>query len=506
MEAQTSRRGNRTVTAKRNGKTRREFLRDVSLGAGAAALLPGFLGGCARAVETATKPSAKSGWDVVPEILTRIVSPVWPAHDFDVREYGAVGDGVQDCSAAFAAAIAACNSAGGGRVTAPPGKYLTGPIHLRSNVNLHVESGATILFSTDPKKYLPQVLTRFEGVELMGLSPLIYAIDCENVGVTGGGTLDGQASNEHWWPWKGKTDFGWTKGTPNGEASRLRLFEMAEKGVPVAERVFGVEDCLRPPFIQFYRCRNVLIGRGVRSGRDGITIVRSPMWEIHPVLSQNVTVRSVHISTHGPNNDGCDPESCKDVLIETCVFDTGDDCIAIKSGRNADGRRLAVPSENIVIRGCEMRDGHGGVTIGSEISGGVRNVYVERCTMDSPRLDMALRFKDNAARGGVLEHVYMRDVTIGQVADSVLSVDFTYEEGAKGSFTPVVRDVQMQRVTSKKSKYAVYLRGIERSMISGVTVSDCTFDGVKSGNVIDHATDVRFENTRINGELVNTPK
>jgi polygalacturonase len=492
------------MSDKRSGKTRREFLRDVSLGAGAAALLPGFLGGCARAVQTAGVTSTlKKGWDSVPQILARMVPSDFPARDFDARQYGAVGDGVKDCSAAFAAAIAACHSAGGGRVTVPPGKYLSGPIHLKSNVNLHVEQDATILFSTDPKRYLPQVLTRFEGVELMGLSPLIYAIDCENVAVTGGGTLDGQASNEHWWPWKGKTDFGWKKGTPNGEGSRLRLFEMAEKGVPVAERVFGVEDCLRPSFIQFYRCKNVLIGRGGRSGKDGLTILRSPMWEINPVLCTNVTVRAVQISTHGPNNDGCDPESCRDVLIENCMFDTGDDCIAIKSGRNADGRRLATPSENIIVRGCEMRDGHGGVTIGSEISGGVCNVFVEKCTMNSPRLDIALRFKNNAARGGLLEHVYMRDVTVGEVANAVLSIDFFYEEGPKGSFVPVVRDVEMLRVTSKKSKYGVYIRGFEGATIDDIRVADCTFDGVTNGNVIEHATHVDLAGTRVNGVLNN---
>ena len=480
-------------------RSRRQFLKETALGAGASVLLPGFLGGCARAIGAKTSVVPASPWDQLPGILVRIVAPVFPARDFDVLTYGAVGDGVKDCSAAFASAIQACNAAGGGRVTVPAGRYLTGPIHLKSHVNLHVESGATILFSTDPTRYLPQVLTRFEGVELMGLSPLIYAIDCENVAVTGGGTLDGQASNEHWWPWKGNAAFGWKKGTPNGEESRLRLFDMAEKGVPVAQRVFGVENCLRPPFIQFYRCKNVLIGRGPFSGREGITIERSPMWEIHPVLCTNVTVRSVHISSLGPNNDGCDPESCKDVLIENTFFNTGDDCIAIKSGRNADGRRLNVPSENIIVRNCEMRDGHGGVTVGSEISGGVRNVFVDRCTMDSPHLDRAIRLKDNAARGGLLEHIYVRDVTVGVVVDSVLSIDFNYEEGAKGDFIPIVRDVELLRVTSRKSNYGVYIRGLERSTIDDVRLTDCTFDGVKKGNMIERATRVSWQNTRING-------
>jgi polygalacturonase len=212
-------------------------------------------------------------------------------------------------------------------------------------------------------------------------------------------------------------------------------------------------------------------------------------------------VRRVRIDTHGPNNDGCNPESCRDVLIDECFFDTGDDCIAIKSGRNADGRRLNVPTENVIVRGCHMKDGHGGVTIGSEISGGVRYVYTEKCTMDSPNLDRALRFKNNAARGGTLEHVYMRDVTVGEVADSVLSIDFFYEEGANGSFVPVVRDVEMRNVTSRKSRYGLYLRGIPGSTIEDVRIIDCAFDGVAEGNVMLNVGGVEMRNFRVNGEL-----
>ncbi len=223
------------------------------------------------------------------------------------------------------------------------------------------------------------------------------------------------------------------------------------------------------------------------------------MWEINPVLCTNVTVRGVSVTTHGPNNDGCNPESCRDVLIENCLFDTGDDCIAIKSGRNADGRRIGVPSENIVVRGCRMKDGHGGVTLGSEISGGVRNVFVEECEMDSPNLDRALRFKNNAMRGGVLENVYMRNVRVGQVSDSVLSVDLHYEEGEKGPFVPVVRNVEMRNVTSRRSKYGLYMRAYPKSEISDVRVIDCRFDGVERGNVTEGARGLRFEDVLING-------
>jgi len=270
---------------------------------------------------------------------------------------------------------------------------------------------------------------------------------------------------------------------------------MAARGVPVAQRVFGQGSSLRPNFIQPYRCQNVLI--------QDVAIVNSPMWEIHPVLCVNVTVRGVSITSHGPNNDGCDPESCRDVLIERCTFDTGDDCIALKSGRNEDGRRLHTPIENVIIRDCEMRDGHGGVVIGSEVSGGARNIFAERCRMDSPRLDRVLRFKTNSVRGGIIERVAMRQITVGQVADAVVAADFFYEEGDGGQFTPVLRDIDVRNVTSRKSQYAFLLRGYARSPITNIRVTDCVFDGVEKPDRLEGVQDLVLTNVRINGALHN---
>lgn len=480
--------------------SRRDFVRSLGVGAGAALVLP-FGTACTSFASAASAPSgphgvaasAALGWDLVPGILARIVPPTFPARDFPITDHGAVGDGRADNTAAFRAAIQACAAAGGGRVVVPEGRWLTGPIHLRSNVNLHVGRGATVAFSQDPEDYLPAVFTRWEGMEMMGYSPLIYAFEQENVAVTGEGTLDGQGDETHWWPWKGawKAHPEWAHGDTQ-KAARDRLGQMVEAGVPVEERVFATGSFLRPQFIQPYRCRNVLV--------EGVTILRSPMWEIHPVLCTNVTVRGVQVRTHGPNNDGCNPESCRDVLIEGCVFDTGDDCIAIKSGRNADGRRIGVPSENIVIRGCRMKEGHGGVTLGSEISGHVRNVFVEDCEMDSPHLDRALRFKNNALRGGILENVYMRDVRVGQVADAVLSVDLYYEEGQAGPFVPVVRNVEMRDVTSRKSRYGLYMRAYERSEIRDIRVIGSRFDGVERGNVTEGVRGLVMESSTINGQ------
>jgi polygalacturonase len=424
-------------------------------------------------------------WATASQILGRITAPEFPSRDVNVTAHGAKPDGATDCSAAFRAAIDACRNAGGGRVVVPPGRFLTGAIRLRSNVNLHVSEGATIAFDSDASKYLPLVLTRFEGTELMNYSPFIYALDEQNVAVSGKGTLDGQADPQHWWSWRA------------GQApARDRLLKMAVDGVAPERRVFGDGPArLRVNFIQPYRCTHVLI--------EDVTIVNSPMWEVNPVLCTNVTIRGLNIRSHGPNNDGCDPESCRDVLIEKCTFDTGDDCIALKSGRNEDGRRLHTPIENVVIRDCDMRDGHGGVVIGSEISGGARNVFAEKCRMDSPRLDRVLRFKNNAARGGVIERVAMRDVTVGEVAEAIVAADFYYEEGKNGAFKPVLRDVDVRNVTSRKSKYAFLLRGFEDSPITNVRVSNCTFDGVQSPDVLEGVKNLVLQNVRVNDRVRN---
>jgi polygalacturonase len=473
----------------RGSLTRREFVLRLGAGSGVALALPALLDACAR--PEAASAVAGGAWDRVPEILARITPPVFPDRVLSIVDHGAVADGITSCTEAIRTAIAACADAGGGRVLVPAGRFFTGPIHLRSNVELHVSDGATLLFSTDPADY-PNVFTRWEGVELMNHSPLIYAFEQENIAITGAGTLDGQAAETNWWPWKGAwgSHREWAD-VPNQLPARARLFEMAEAGVPPAERVFGQGSYLRPQFIQPYRCRNVLI--------DGVTILRSPMWEVHPVLCTNVTVRGLTIDTHGPNNDGCDPESCTDVLIEDCLFDTGDDCIAIKSGRNADGRRLAAPSENIVVRGCHMRDGHGGVTIGSEISGGVRDVFAENCEMDSPNLDRALRIKTNAMRGGVIERVHMRDVRVAQVGDAIVHVDFHYEEGARGDFQPTVRSIDVRAVTSAKSDYALYMRGFPDAPIRDVRLTDCAFSGVEKANVLENVEGLVLENVEVNG-------
>ena len=437
---------------------------------------------------------AGSPWLRAAQIVARIKPPVFQKRDFPVTDFGGVGDGYTACTDAFARAVEACHSAGGGRVTVPAGAWLTGPIHLKSNVNLHLEKDATIRFSTNPADYLPLVFTRWEGVELMNYSPLIYAFEQQNIAVTGDGTLDGQSDNAHWWPWKGLKAFGWREGAPEQEAARNRLFAMGEAGTPVEKRIFGEGSYLRPGFFEPVRCRNVMI--------EGVTVRNVPFWQIHPILCTNVIVRGLTLDAPGPNTDGCDPESCNDVLIDNCSFNTGDDCIAVKSGRNGDGRRVNVPSENIVIRNCRMKNGHGGVTIGSEITGGVRNVFAENCKMDSPDLWNAIRLKNNALRGGLLEHIYFRRIVVGQVSHAVLTIDFNYEEGAKGPFTPVVRDVRVETVVSGKSLYAVDAQGLEGAPIYDVALGDCDFRNVAEPNIVRNVKGISFRNVKINGKPV----
>ena len=412
------------------------------------------------------QPSSRDAWSQVPQILQRINAPQFPDNYFNITNFGAVAGDTNDCSSAIELAIEACVRAGGGHVVIPAGEFLTGAVHLKSGVDLHLETNAVLLFSTNPTNYLPLVFTRFEGTELYNYSPLIYALGQKNVALSGDGTIDGQADDSNWMAWKN------TK-------SRATLVKMATDGVPVEQRRFGPGFNLRPGFIEFNRCENVLI--------QGIHIRRSPMWEIHPLLCTNVTVRGVDIMSHGVNNDGCDPESCSDVLIEKCLFDTGDDCIAIKSGRNNDGRRVNVPSVNLVIRDCTMRDGHGGVTIGSEISGSCSNVFVENCAMNSPNLVCALRLKSNAVRGGVLQNIFMRNVNVGTVKDSVLQIDFLYEEGAKGDFKPVAHNVVMENITVAQTPRVLNVRGFPGADISGVRIYNSTFKQIARPDVIQDA-------------------
>jgi polygalacturonase len=465
-------------------QNRREFLQLLALG-GVGLVLPRISFGQATG----------NPWETeYPQILARIKAPKFKKKDYLITKYGAVADGKTLATDAFRKAIEECSRKGGGRVVVPKGEFLTGAIHLKSNVNLHIQKDAVVRFSTNPKDYLPIVHTRWEGMELMHLSPFIYAYEQTNIAVTGEGTLDGQGKS-FFWKWHGNPRYGGNPDVISQRADRAKLYEMMDQNIPVEQRIFGEGHYLRPQFIQPFKCKNVLI--------EGVKIIDSPMWEVHPVLCENVIVRKLHISSHGPNNDGCDPESCKNVLIEDCFFDTGDDCIAIKSGRNNDGRRINVPTENIIVRGCTMRDGHGGITVGSEISGGVRNLFAENNVLDSADLWTALRVKNNASRGGKLENFYFRNIRVGQVSRAVVEIDFNYEEGAKGEYIPVVRNYVVENLTCGKGNRAVDLQGLGNAPIYDITMKNCTFGAMEKESIVKNVQGVKLENVKINGKVVD---
>lgn len=451
--------------------------------------------GCKANEKKATAPV--DNFAAADAIIKSIIVPTFADKTFNILDFGAVADGTTKNTEAIAKAIEKCSTSGGGKVIIPAGQFLTGPIHLKSNVNLHLEEGAEVLFSKDKKDFLPVVHTSYEGQELMNYSPLIYAYKQKNIAVTGKGTFNGQAGNSNWWPWAGKEIYGYKKGDvrQHDDHNLPRLWTMSEDNVPVSERIFGEGHQLRPQFMQPFECENVLI--------EGVTFTNAPFWVIHPIKSKNVTVDGVTVSSHGPNNDGCNPEYANNIHINNCVFDTGDDCIAIKSGRNNDGRQVNIPSENIVVENCDMKDGHGGVVIGSEISAGVRNVYVRNCKMDSPELDRAIRIKTNTLRGGFVENVFVKNIQIGEVKEAVLRINTYYGIYAnqEGDFMPTIKNIHLENITVEKAgKYGILINGRPESPVKNVTLTNVHIKGAATDLSVENSDPIIFNNVTINGK------
>ena len=441
------------------------------------------------------------------QIEQSIQAPQISGQDYLITKFGAKPTASAAVNQkAIQKAIDKCSKKGGGRVIVPAGMtFETGAISLKSHVNLVIEEGAVLRFAFQPDLY-PIVETSWEGLDCYNLSPCIYAFGQTDIALTGKGTIDGGGSKETWWPWCGAPHFGWKEGMVSQKLeARPRLLKNGEDGVPMKdeqgqptkERTFGPKDGLRPQLVNFTECQRILI--------EDVTMLDSPFWVIHPLKSQDIIVRGVHINNDGPNGDGCDPESCDRVLIENCFFNTGDDCIAIKSGRNRDGRERAMPSQNIIIRNCEMKNGHGGVVIGSEISGGAKNIFAHNCVMDSPNLDRVLRIKTNSCRGGIIEDIYVKDIQVGQCGESVLKINLDYEHNevcCRGNY-PVVRNVLMENVTCQKSRYGVQIIGLEEDVfVNDITVRNCRFNGVQQGNTITGKTrGIQFDGLYVNGGL-----
>ena len=466
---------------------RRALLRMTAAAAagGAAASL---LAGQAHAA-TGTRPGGSTpgrrGWATAADaaadrIVASVRRPRFPGRTFGVTRFGAAGDGVTDCTQAFAAAIAACHRAGGGHVLVPAGTFFTGAIHLLSNVDLHLAAGATILFSQDPNAYLPVVLTRWQGVELMNYSPFIYSYGQHNVAVTGAGTLNGQADANHWWNWK-----------PLETADFNALEAMADANVPVSQRVFGPGHFLPPQMIQPFASDTVLL--------QGVTVVNSPFWHLNPNLCSNVTVEDLTITSTGPNTDGCDPESCDGVVIDRVTFSTGDDCIAIKAGRDTDGRRVNVPCRNVVIQRCSFAQGHGGITVGSEMTGGVSDVYARDLTMNSTDLAAGHRVKTNSLRGGYVTNTNVYRISAPTIGGPVLLIDCNYN-GQTGGFPPDVTGISVAGWQVGSAAAGWQIAGETTDPVGTATLADITITQASGPNSATDITNLVVKDVTINGQ------
>ena len=435
-----------------------------------------FFGGFSYA---ASSTSTGSAWDQLPTILSRIVPPSFRDEDFVITNYGAVGDGAGDCNAAFKKAIAACTKAGGGRVVVPKGTFLTnGPIHLDNNVNLHISEGATIKFGTDFDDYLPHVFVRWEGTECYSYSPFIYAYKKINIAVTGPGTLDGQA-RDTWarWPDKSKP------GTMSNEELREVGGRTGDDFVPVEERIFYG----KPSLIQPVDCKNVLI--------EGFDIRDYPWWCIHLTYCTNATVRNVTVvDGSNPNNDGCDVDSCTDVLIENCGFNTRDDSFCVKAGRDQDAWRVGRPSKNIVLR--NMKDWKG-PAIGSEMSGGAENIFMYDCEYDG----RVMYLKSNLDRGGYIKDVYVKNIKVG--SGYLLNLRNNYHGYRGGNFPTEIRNIHIEDVTIEETgEGAVSILGIPKAPVSDVFLKNITVNKAKMPFVkMQYAENVVLENVRVNSKL-----
>lgn len=378
-----------------------------------------------------------------------INEPTFPNRTF----YASEGCSIQ-------ATINQCISAGGGTIVVPAGEWATGPLHLSDNTHLHFEDGAILIFSSNPDDYLPVVFTRWEGMECYNYSPLIYANNCKKIAVTGNGKLLGSGSD--WWHWKQLQQ----------EAANELCYAEYNK-IPVKERVYGTKEAaLRPSFLQFINCSEILI--------DGITLVDGPQWTLHPVYCENMIIRNVTVRTAGHNTDGLNPDSCKNVLIENCDFSTGDDCIAINSGMNEDGWRVNRPCENILIRNCVMSGGHGAVVIGSAMSGGVRNIYAHNCYIKDTM--QGIRLKSMRGRGGFVENVTFENFEINNVSNESIQINMFYEFSTvvpKSNAASSFKNITIRNINGVGADTAIMLKGLPEKKLENITLEDISLKADK---------------------------
>jgi polygalacturonase len=457
--------------------SRRDVLRGVGLVAG------GLL---AASTNPAQAASVEDQWRTVPRILAKIKPPVFPARVFDISSYGAKGDGRTKNTAAFRQAIEDCNRAGGGRVHVPAGTYLTGGIRMLSGVELHVGAGATIKFSNDPQDFLPLVLVRWEGTLCYNYQAFIYAYQQHDMAITGTGTIDGDAPNGPWSGW--------------GAGSTPELRKMGEDGVPVEQRIMGEGKRMRPNMIQFVDCRNLLF--------EGVSLTNPAMWTLHPVFCTNVTVRNITVYSTNSQGDGVDLDSTTYAHVVNSRFNTNDDCVVLKSGRDADGRRIGIPTSNVVVERCKFSGRWGGITIGSEMSGGVHTVFTRDCEINAPDfpgrypVKHALYLKTNKDRGGYVDGIHLRNIKGRAVEREVLFVSMYYNGGGTGNHFPAVTNLTVDGIEIAGGRKAVHLEGFPESHVRGVTITNGEFTAIAEQNTVVNADDVVFRDVRINDSPV----
>lgn len=397
---------------------------------------------------------------------------------FAIERFGAREGEAHDARPAILAAIGAARDAGGGRVEIGPGLWrCDGPLSLLSGVELRVAAGAIVRFSPDPRFYLPPVFTRWEGTEAWNHSPLIYTRGQRRVAITGPGAFEGQG-RAHWLPWRERQ-----------KPDQNRLRQLGAEGAPLRDRVFGDGHWLRPAFVQFLDCEDVLI--------DGPTFHDSPFWVIHPVYCTGVVVRNVTVVSRHINSDGCDPDSCTDVLIERCRFDVSDDCVAVKSGRDQDGWRVARPSSRILVRDCEMRTSIAAAfAIGSEMSGGAHDIRVERLTV--PNAEHALYFKANLDRGGTIERVSIRNVAV-EWTRTLIHFTTAYHSYGGGDAPPTYRDFAVAGVRCAQAEQALHIVGVPEAPVQDVRLADLHVARAEQPNKIEHVSGLSFDDVTVNG-------
>ncbi len=423
------------------------------------------------------------------------------AERVDMQQAGAKADGKTLNTELINATIVRLNEAGGGTLFFPSGTYLTGPIILKSNITLELEAGATLLFSTNFDDYLPFVEVRHEGVMMKSFTPLLYAVDAENITIKGEGTLNGQG--EAWWEefFKVLVDL-----RDNGIRDVNKYQPMWEEANDVAaikaetnEDWHGTVDrrFFRPPFIHPIRCKNIRI--------EGIKIKNSPFWTVNPEFCDNVTIKGITIQNDpSPNTDGINPESCSNVHISDCHISVGDDCITIKSGRDLQARNLAKPCENITITNCTMLSGHGGVVIGSEMSGGVRKVTISNCVFDGT--DRGIRLKSTRGRGGIVEDVRISNIVMSNIQKEALVFNLKYSKMPQEPMsdrTPIFRNIHVSGVTVVNVQTPINIVGLEEAPISDIVLRDIHIKDAKQPCVFEDCKDITMDDVVVNGEKIN---